>query len=266
MIRQPVVAGQFYSGSPDSLKREVEKLIPKPREKLDAKGVVAPHAGYMYSGAVAGEVLSAVFPKPTYVILGPNHTGLGKAFGMDLERSWKTPFGEVRIDCELGKAILAESKYVQIDSVSHDREHSIEVQLPLLQHLGKFRFVPIVASVANGEAYREIGRGIARAIRKTKKETIIIASSDMTHYEPQDSAKKKDMLAIDKMLKLDATGLLETVSKNDISMCGLAPVAIMLEATLALGAKTAKLIKYLTSGDVSGDYSAVVGYAGIVVY
>ncbi|MBL7158705.1 MAG: AmmeMemoRadiSam system protein B [Candidatus Omnitrophica bacterium] len=266
MIRQPVVAGQFYSGSPDSLKREIENFTPKPRKKIDAKGVVSPHAGYLYSGTVAGEVLSAVFPKPTYVILGPNHTGLGKAFGMDLERSWKTPLGEARTDRDLGNAILEESKYVEIDSACHDREHSIEVQLPFLQHLGKFRFVPIVVSLANGEIYREIGRGIARAIQKTKKETLIVASSDMTHYETQDSAKKKDRLAIDKILKLDIAGLLETVSQNGISMCGLAPVAIMLEAALELGAKGAKLIKYATSGDVSGDYSAVVGYAGIGVY
>ena len=266
MIRQPVVAGQFYSASPDSLKREIEKFISKTKNKLDAKGVVSPHAGYMYSGAVAGEVLSAVSPKPTYIILGPNHTGLGKAFGIDLERSWKTPLGEVHVDRELGDAILGESDYVQLDSLSHEREHSIEVQLPFLQHFGKFFFVPIVARVASGEVYREIGQAVARAIKKTKRNTLIIASSDMTHYEPQSSAKRKDTLAMDKILKLDVAGLLKTVSENDISMCGLAPVAIMLEATLSLGAKSAKLIKYATSGDVSGDYSAVVGYAGIGVY
>ena len=267
MIRKPVVAGQFYTASQAMLTKEVEGFVAQKKEKIDAKGVVSPHAGYVYSGAVAGEVLSSIKPKSTYIILGPNHTGYGKPIGLDLERAWKTPLGEIEINKELGERILKDSQHIEKDSLCHDREHSIEVQLPFLQYLNKdFDFVPIIISYADRKTYKNVGKELARAVKGLKKDVTIIASSDMTHYEPRQSAEKKDMLAIEKILALDIDAFLDTVEKNDISMCGFAPTAIMMQAAIELGAEKAKLIKYNTSGDTSGDYSSVVGYAGIVVY
>ena len=267
MTRQPVVAGRFYSAGEAALRHDIESLLPTETEKqIDAKGVICPHAGYMYSGSVAAETLSAIKPKPVYIILGPNHTGAGEAIGVDLGRSWKTPLGNAEIDRALAEAIIEESEHVLKDAVSHDGEHSIEVVLPFLQYFGDFKFVPICVSSSMGNAYKEIGSAISNAVKKTKKDVTVIASSDMTHYETQGSAKKKDELAINEILNLDALGLLKTVTKNEISMCGVLPAAIMIEASRGLGARKAKLVKYATSGDTSGDCSAVVGYAGIVVY
>ncbi|MCQ9206633.1 MAG: AmmeMemoRadiSam system protein B [Omnitrophica bacterium] len=267
MIRKPAVAGRFYTANEGSLKKQLADFTAQKEKKIEALGVVSPHAGYVYSGGVAGRVLSSIAPKPTYVILGTNHTGAGKPFGLDAERAWKTPLGEVTVDSELAEAILKDSRYIEKDFLCHDGEHSIEVQLPFLQFLNKnFTFVPIEISQASGQAYKDIGRGLARAQKKLKKDIVIIASSDMTHYEPHREAEKKDMLAIEKILALDIDGFLGTVEKYNISMCGTAPTAVMLASVIELGATKAKLIKYATSAEASGDYSAVVGYAGIVVY
>ena len=267
MIRKPVVAGQFYTRSERLLTKEVADLTPRKKEIFDAVGVVSPHAGYIYSGSVAGEVLSSIKPKSTYIILGPNHTGYGKPIGLDLERAWKTPLGEVEINKELGERILKGSQHIEKDSLCHDREHSIEVQLPFLQYLNKyFDLIPIAICYADRKTYKNVGKELARAVKDLKKDVTIIASSDMTHYEPRQSAEKKDMMAIEKILALDIDGFLDTIEKYDISMCGFAPTAIMMQAAIELGAEKTKLIKYNTSGDASGDYSSVVGYAGIIVY
>lgn len=268
MVRNPARAGQFYAGSKQALLREVEALIDTKSKKEDVIGVVSPHAGYMYSGAVAGSVLSAVKPKRTYVIMGPNHTGLGEQFGLDANTSWKTPLGDVEVDRALADEIKKNSPLVISDSLCHAGEHSVEVQVPFLQVLQKsFTFVPIVVSYATLDEYRRVGKAIARSIKdlSMEKDVTIIASSDMTHYESQESAKRKDTMAIDAVLKLDEKKLVEVVAEHDISMCGYAPTAIMLVAAKELGATRARLVKYQTSGDVSGDYSAVVGYAGIII-
>lgn len=269
MIRNPAVAGQFYSGSKESLIKEAGKLIPASAEnKVDAIGVISPHAGYAYSGLVAGLTLSSIKPKPVYVIMGPNHTGLGSPFSLSTSDSWATPLGNVTINKTLAEKILKNCSQISKDEFAHIHEHSIEVQLPILQILQEnFTIVPIVISSGAIEQYRKIGQAIAKSIKELKleKDVTIIASSDMTHYESQDSAQAKDSRAIDAILKLDEEALLERVEKFDISMCGYAPAAIMIIAAKSLGAKKAKLIKYQTSGDVSGDYSSVVGYAGIVI-
>ncbi|MCM8790318.1 MAG: AmmeMemoRadiSam system protein B [Candidatus Omnitrophica bacterium] len=267
-VRNPVVAGAFYPASKNSLTREVEALIDSKAAREDAIGVVCPHAGYIYSGAVAGSVLSSIKPRKSYIIIGPNHTGLGSQIGLDTSSSWKTPLGDVLIDKPLAEAIKKHSHLVRDDSLSHAHEHSVEVQLPFLQVLQKdFTFVPLVISYAGLEEYRDVGRALAKAVKelKAEKEVTIIASSDMTHYESQESAKRKDFIAIDAILKLDEKRLLEVVAEYDISMCGYAPAAIMIVAAKELGATKANLVRYQTSGDASGDYSAVVGYAGIIV-
>lgn len=268
MVRDPVVAGQFYPGKRESLVRELKKLSVAADVQVDALGVVSPHAGYPYSGAVAGATFAAIRPRPVYIILGPNHTGLGQSFGITEADSWKTPLGEVRIDTALAGKMVDGSKYMRYDDLSHAREHSIEVQLPFLQSLqGEFKFVPMVVSDAPLAVYREIGFELVRAIKglKLEKKITIIASSDMTHYEPQGDAQKKDDLAIKAILELDEDKLVDRVEKYGISMCGYAPCAIMLSAAKELGANTARLVKYRTSGDATGDYSSVVGYAGIII-
>jgi len=267
MTRRAIVAGKFYSANKETLEKDVSDFTAKKTTKIDAIGVVSPHAGYVYSGSVAGETLSSIKPKPTYIILGTNHTGYGKPFGLDMERNWQTPLGEAKVDEDLAHLILKDSEQIKKDHQCHDYEHSIEVQLPFLQHLNKdFTFVPITISHWDTGKYQEIGKELAQAVKTSGKDVAIIASSDMTHYEAQESAKKKDMTAIEKILQLDIDGFLKAVAQNQISMCGAPPVAVMMAASMELGAKKAKLIKYATSGEVSGDYSSVVGYAGIVVY
>jgi AmmeMemoRadiSam system protein B len=268
MIRNAVVAGHFYPGSRTSLLREVESLIDSKAQKRDAIGVVSPHAGYAYSGSVAGSVLSSIEPRPNYIIMGPNHTGLGERFGLDTSDSWETPLGEVRINRTLADRIRNNSRHIKDDSLSHAHEHSIEVQIPFLQVLQeRFSIVPIVVSYASLDTYREVGKTIAASIKELslEKDVTIIASSDMTHYEPHEEAKKKDKVAIEAVLALDEKKLVEKVAEMGITMCGFAPTAIMIVAAKALGAKTASLVRYQTSGDTSGDYSSVVGYAGIII-
>jgi len=213
-------------------------------------------------------VFQSIKPKADYVILGPNHTGLGGPFGLDTNESWQTPLGEVRIDTDLARQIKKNCASIKDDSLSHAHEHSIEVQLPFLQFLhADFKFVPITISYSSLSVYRAIGQAIAKSIKdlKMEKDVSIIASSDMTHYEPRESAKMKDSAAIEAMLELNEEKLVERVSEMEISMCGYAPAAIMLTAVKSLGAKKARLVKYETSGDTSGDYSSVVGYAGIII-
>jgi AmmeMemoRadiSam system protein B len=268
VIRDAVVAGQFYPGTREGLLKHVGALLGNKRPTCDAIGVVAPHAGYVYSGHVAGAVYSAIKPRPTYLILGPNHTGMGLPFGISGSSEWRTPLGEVKVDERLAAAIKRSCSYVKEDDESHSREHSIEVQLPFLQFSQEpFKIVPITVSYDTVDVYRAVGNSIATAVKELKmeKSVTMVASSDMTHYETMDSAERKDRAAIDAILKLDEDALISAVEEMDISMCGYAPVAIMIAAAKALGAVSGKLVKYQTSAEASGDYSSVVGYAGIVI-
>jgi len=266
MMRNPVVAGQFYPASASELKRMLKGMVEEKAKKQEALGVISPHAGYIYSGAVAGATISQIKFKDTFIIMGPNHTGRGRPFSIMTEGSWQTPLGEVEIDSALGKQILANSRYLEEDFLAHLGEHSIEVQLPFLQYFNtEFKLVPIVLAYAGGAIYKEIGKALARAVKESGREVVIIASSDMTHYEPQASAQRKDNQAIEAVLALDEDELLRRVDKFDISMCGFAPAVSLIVAAKELGAKGAELVKYQTSGDTTGDYSSVVGYAGIII-
>jgi len=266
MIREPAVAGQFYPGNGLELKENLESLIIKGARRAPALGIVSPHAGFMYSGSVAGEVFSKIELTGTYIIIGPNHTGRGRPFSIMKDGSWATPIGEVDIDKELAADLLKRSRLLQSDATAHAFEHSIEVQLPFIQFFkGDFKFVPIILSNANLATYREIGNNIADSIRESGKDILIIASSDMTHYEEQKITMAKDQEAIKAILELDEEKLLKKINEFDITMCGYAPVVVMLVAAKKLGAKKAELVKYQTSGDASGDFSAVVGYAGMIV-
>jgi len=266
MIRNPVVSGQFYPESPSQLKTVIAGMVDEKAVKEEVIGLISPHAGYIYSGSVTGAVISRIKFKDTFIIMGPNHTGRGKALSVMTEGTWKTPLGEVEIDSELGKQILAVSSHLEEDHVAHQYEHSIEVQLPFLQYFKKdIKIVPIILAYSSGAIYKEVGKELARAIKDLNREVVIIASSDMTHYEPQESARKKDNKAIEAMLDLDEDELLKRVSELNISMCGYAPAVSLISAAKELGAVGAELVKYQTSGDTTGDYSTVVGYAGIVI-
>ncbi|MCM8800796.1 MAG: AmmeMemoRadiSam system protein B [Candidatus Omnitrophica bacterium] len=268
-IRKAVVAGQFYSSSYQGLKNQIEGLINKKTKRRQVIACMLPHAGYMYSGAVAGEVLSCIDLKDKIILLGPNHTGYGKEFSIMTEGIWQTPLGEVNIDSQLAKDILNGSDYLKEDILAHMYEHSLEVELPFLQYFkSDFRIVPIVFMSDNLNILKEIGREIASVIKEKKIEesTLIVASSDMTHYEPQAQAEKKDYQAINAILELNADKLMEKILELNISMCGYAPVIVMLSMAKELGATKGLLIKYQTSGDITGDRESVVGYAGIIIY
>ncbi|MFA6609853.1 MAG: AmmeMemoRadiSam system protein B, partial [Candidatus Omnitrophota bacterium] len=239
MIREPAVAGQFYSGLEKALRNDIKDYVDMSQEKTDAIGALSPHAGYACSGLVAGKVLSAIKPRSTYIIMGPNHTGLGFPFSVTACDSWKTPLGEVKIDTSLVSALKKSTDLITESEDAHQFEHSIEVQLPFLQfmHKGSFKFVPIVISQSDLSTYKKLGNSLASTIKdlKLEKDVTIIASSDMTHYEPQEDANKKDSAAIKAMLNMNEDELFKVIEKFDISMCGYAPAIIMLVAAKALG-------------------------------
>jgi len=267
MIRNPAVAGQFYPASRTALETEVKRFLSVSAKPVKVLGLVAPHAGYIYSGAVAGAVYaSAVIPEKC-IVLSPNHSGRGAPASLMTEGLWAMPTGDVPIDSVLAKKLLSNCRELEDDVHAHLAEHSLEVQLPfLIARQPKLSFVPLTVSHLPYETCRKIGEAIAKTITDSGEDVLIVASSDMNHYESQTSTEKKDRMAIERVLALDPPGLLTTCGEYRISMCGVVPTAIMLTAAKALGAKNAKLVSHTTSGEVSGDYDAVVGYAGIIVY
>ena len=265
-VRHPAVAGRFYPGDPKVLLRDVKSYVAAGGEKIAALGCVVPHAGYMYSGHVAGAVYARLKLPRRYVILCPNHTGMGEPLAIMSAGVWRTPLGEVKIDQALAAELMRSYRWLAEDAGAHRSEHALEVQLPFLQALQpEFTFVPIALGTANYEVLASLGEAMATVLEGQKEKTLIIASSDMNHYESDAITRIKDGKAIEKLLAMDARGLYEVVVGEDISMCGFGPAVSMLSAARRLGAKSAELVKYATSGDVSGDRSAVVGYAGIVV-
>lgn len=265
-VRMPAVAGQFYPGSADTLLRAVRSYTNVSGEKLTALGCVAPHAGYMYSGQVAGAVYGRLALPKRFIILCPNHTGFGAPLAIMSRGSWLTPLGEVAIDEAMADSLKLEMPELTEDIESQRREHALEVQLPFLQALAKdFQFVPITVGTGNFETLVELGEAMARVIARQTEPLLIVASSDMNHYESDAATRVKDRKAIDRVLALDPAGLYATVIKEHITMCGYGPTVAMLTAAKRQGAKSAELIRYATSGDVSGDRDAVVGYAGIAI-
>jgi MEMO1 family protein len=264
-VRTPAVAGRFYPGRADELLRELREFAPT-TALTTALGCVAPHAGYIYSGAVAGAVYSKLEIPERCVILCPNHTGKGRPLAVMARTSWQTPLGEVSPDEELAARLLQRFPALEEDSAAHRGEHAIEVQLPFLQvRQPQLKIVPIAIGTRNFEMLRGLGEALAGAIPAGKEKVLIVASSDMNHYESDAVTRVKDRKAIDRVLAMDARGLWEVVTNEDISMCGFGPTIVMLTAAKSLGATSATLVKYATSGEVSGDYDQVVGYAGIIV-
>lgn len=267
MQRQSAVAGQFYSGSAAQLRSELATLIPLTDVKRKVTGIIAPHAGFMYSGAVAGKVYAGIEIPARVLILGPNHRGVGAPAALYPAGEWHTPLGPVPIDSRLNELLQLHVPFIQSDTLAHQHEHSLEVQLPFIRFL---RPDVSIAALCLGQgdyaAVRRIGEGIAAAIRAFGDDVLIVASSDMTHYESAESARAKDQLALDRVLALDPEGLLQVCHSERITMCGVVPSAIMLVAARELGATQAELAAYATSGDVTGDKRQVVGYAAMTVW
>lgn len=270
MRRPPAVAGRFYPAKSDALALEVagflkgESTVPKMR----AVSAICPHAGYMYSGGVAGHVYSRIEIPERIIILGPNHTGHGPGFAVMDSGEWEIPTGRVPVDTQLAQTMLREMPALTSDETAHRMEHSIEVQLPFIRHLrADARIVPVAVKQSPLRALKEAGAGLARAVQseEVSGDVLIIVSSDMSHYLPEAEAKEKDFMALEKILALDPEGLFDIVHSQNITMCGYAPAVMMLYATNALGAGEATLLKYTTSAEASGDYSHVVGYAGVAI-
>jgi len=270
-LRVPAVAGRFYPSRADELLRDVRKYTSPGKTPVEAGriagiGCVAPHAGYIYSGGVAGAVYARLEIPERCVILCPNHTGKGRPLSIMANTTWQTPLGEVAADAEMGARLLRRFPALEEDSAAHRGEHAIEVQLPFLQaRQPELNIVPIAVGTSDFNALRGLGEALGDVIAGRDVKVLIVASSDMNHYESDAITRVKDHKAIERVLAMDARGLWEVVMNEDISMCGFGPTIVMLTAAKLLGATAATLVKYATSGEVSGDYESVVGYAGIIV-
>jgi len=264
MEREPAVAGRFYPAEPDRLASEVQRLlgVAPSEQPVRALGVIAPHAGYIYSGAIAGTTFARIVVPPRTVVLCPNHTGMGEPVALWPDGGFRTPVGRVPVDLELA-AELAACPLVSRDRAAHRHEHALEVQLPLLlARQPELRIVPLCLGRLTLDQCRELGAAIASA---AGPDALVVASSDMSHYIPAAEARRRDHRALDRVLALDPEGLYATVRGEGITMCGVVPATVMLFAARQLGARSATLVRYGNSGEVNGDTRSVVGYAGVIV-
>jgi AmmeMemoRadiSam system protein B len=266
MIRPPAVSGRFYPSDPKKLALEIQQYATGKNQKSTVRGCIVPHAGYMYSGHVAGAVYSAMEIPARCILLGPRHFPGGEAMAIISEGSWHTPLGDARIDTELAAQLRQACAQLREDRVAHQREHSIEVQIPFLQQLNSnLRFVPVVLATHRYQELEALGHATAKVIAAQNDAVLLIASTDMNHYESDPITRAKDQKAIDRILELDPRGLYDSVRSEDITMCGVAATVAMLIAMRDLGAEQAELVRYATSGDITGDREEVVGYAGLIV-
>lgn len=265
MVRRPAVAGYFYPKRPEELRSMIEGMVDPEAKKEKAWAVVSPHAGFVYSGPVAGAVYSSVILPDRFILLGPSHRGQRSVFAIMDKGAWKTPLGEVPLDTELAASLLGGSPSVRVEEGAHEQEHSLEVQLPFIQFLKPtFSIVPVcISPAADYGALEELGMALAAVVRGSSRSVLIVSSTDMSHYVSHETAKRKDRLAIDRIQALDARGLYDVVLGENISMCGFQPTTAAVLAAKELGARRADLVRYMTSGETSGDFSQVVGYAGL---
>jgi AmmeMemoRadiSam system protein B len=265
-VRAPAVAGRFYPDNPDSLLADVNSYLSPLEKPIAALGCIVPHAGYMYSGHVAGAVYGQLDIPQRCIVMCPNHTGRGEPLSIMTHGAWATPLGEIPIDEELAIALRQTFSELEEDDEAHRSEHAAEVQLPFLRARQPcLRFVPIALGTSRYESLAGLGEAIGRVLSAHKEPILVIASSDMNHYESDKVTRIKDYKAIERIIALDPRGLYDTVMNEHISMCGFGPAVAMLNAANKLGATSAQLVKYATSGDISGDRDMVVGYAGLVV-
>ena len=266
MIRPPAVAGRFYPSDPKELARQVNQYAFAETPKIPARGCIVPHAGYMYSGHVAGAVYASLELPSRCILLGPRHYPRGERMAILTEGSWETPLGNARIDAALAAELARACPRLREDSVAHEREHSLETQLPFLQTLSRdFRFVPVVLAADRYPMIEELGHAVSQVVEAHRDQVLVIASTDMNHYESDELTRRKDQRAIARILALDPRGLFDTVREDGNTMCGYAATVAMLIAMRDLGATETQLVRYATSGDVTGDRREVVGYAGVIV-
>jgi len=267
MKRKPCVSGQFYPASQKELLETIRSLCKKEEVKKKVKGVILPHAGYIFSGKVAGLTLSKVTIPQRVILIGPNHTGRGEVFSLWEGDNWITPLGEVKIDQELRNLLLKNSNILKLDSLAHEFEHCLEVILPFLQYFNpQIKLTPIVIGGGTPNEWEELAKSLFKSVRELEEEVLLIASSDFSHYEPDVTARKKDDLAIQAILRLDKTEFFKKVIQEDMTICGYMPIIVLLNYCELCGCKSAELISYMTSADVTGDRDSVVGYAGIIFY
>jgi len=266
-LRQTAVAGSFYPGTRQELERQLYNLVPEETAHHELLACISPHAGYVYSGGVAGQLFAHLTVPGRVIILGPNHTGAGAQVAVAPHEGWSTPLGRQPVDTELAQRLVDALPGAELDPRAHWREHSVEVQLPfLMRRRPDLEVLPVVVKHLSLDECLEFGRILAELIGGLEEPVGIVASSDMSHYQPDDVARTLDHLAIDAALERDPAALYETVHREGITMCGVVPATVALAAANLLGAADAHLVAYATSGDVSGDYSAVVGYAGVCVH
>jgi MEMO1 family protein len=261
-MRSPAVAGQFYPRDPEDLKPQLDEFFKGVAgEELPVIGAVVPHAGYVYSGAVAAEVYARLPRRSTYVILGPNHRGQGAPVALS-RNSWRTPLGIVETDQEMADALVG--TIIDTDESAHLHEHSIEVQLSFLQYrFSGFKILAIAMGLQDEETAIEVGEAIGKAAHHLKCNCTFIASSDFTHYESQELARKVDTDLIEAILRMDIPEFYSRIYRHNATACGYGPITAAITAARALGATSGKLLRYATSGDVTGDYRQVVGYGAI---
>jgi len=278
-VRHPAVAGRFYPADAAALRAEVEAyLVPQITPPQVAIGCIAPHAGYVYSGHVAGAVFSSIEVPQICIVLCPNHTGIGRPLAIISEGAWQTPLGRIEIESNVAVALKQRFPLLEEDSTAHRSEHAAEVELPFLQIrranlpsapmpplMSNLKIVPLAIGTGNFAVLEQLGLAIADVVAAQPESILIVASSDMNHYESDAVTRVKDEKAIEPILALDARRLHDAVTSQHISMCGFGPAVVMLTAAKKLGATSVQLVKYATSGDISGDRNLVVGYAGFVV-
>ena len=264
-MRSPALAGVFYEKDPSLLLEQVQScLAGEAGPAVEAIGVVVPHAGYVYSGRIAGRLWARTIVPERVVILAPNHTGLGRPIALSLEDAWVTPLGRVPVDLDFGRAVLSECRDAVADELAHVEEHAVEVHLPFLQVRNpSARIVPLCLRPMSLQACEALAMALARVVSKTPEPTLLVASSDLNHHEPLAVAARKDRMVLDRIAGLDPAGLYQTVVAHHVTMCGFVPAVVMLFASRALGARIAEVVAYGTSADLDGDASSVVGYAGV---
>ncbi len=262
VVRRPAVAGQFYPDSPATLEEVVKACMVGLAEET-FRAIIAPHAGYIYSGSTAGKVFATARLPDSIILIGPNHTGFGEKVSLMPSGRWEIPLGVVDVDEELSARLLSHPLFSS-DTEAHTYEHSLEVELPFIYTKNPHAsIVPITVMPLTYQECAELGMAMADAIREYGKEVLIVVSSDMNHYESEDVTRQKDMMAIERILALDPEGLYTVTRRKNITMCGVVPAVAALVAAKELGAEEAVLIEHTTSATTSGDYEHVVGYAGI---
>lgn len=266
-VRTPAVAGSFYPSHPAQLRTAVERFLVRTLPPVAPAAVIAPHAGYVYSGATAGRLYACVDLPKRLIVLCPNHTGLGAPIASASGGSWRTPLGDIPVDEELAGLLMRALPEVADDPLAHRREHAIEVQLPFLQVLlESFTFVPVVVGTGSLSRLEALGYALAETVCAAQDPVAIVVSSDMNHYEDARTNREKDSAALEAVLRIDPVGLYDVVRERQITMCGFGPAVSALFACMRLGAEKADLVDYTHSGMVTGDDAEVVSYAGVRIY